>query len=155
MKTIVPKSCRSVQSANAVKIVLPIRMVNKVESDLEDFFRAESAHYNNLRELGWRTPTEIAEVVLGMDREEMRDIRAIVESVLGGTQHIRAPKNIGTKDHIGSESDVADKFTPSQNIGGTLIAPNSKAWSDVELYALKTQALNMKKVVRALRAATR
>ena len=97
MKTIVPKSCRSVQSANAVKIVLPIRMVNKVESDLEDFFRAESAHYNNLRELGWRTPTEIAEVVLGMDREEMRDIRAIVESVLGGTQHIRAPKTLGQK----------------------------------------------------------
>lgn len=153
MKIIVPESCRNLNRARAVKVVLPASMVSKVNAIVEEALRAERAHYDALRGAGWRTPTEISCNVLGMNREEMRSIRALVESVLGGTQHIRAPKNIGTKDHIG---DAEDKFTPSQSsIGGTLIKPNSTAWSDVEMYALKIHALNMRKVVRALRAATR
>lgn len=154
MKTITPAPCRAINNAVAVKVVVPAALLPQVNKQVTTFFAEEESHYNTLREQGWKTPSEIAENILGMSRDQMSVIRGLVEDVLGGTHYIQAPKNIGTKSHIGG-GDSTDKFTPTRNIGGTLIRPDSKAWADVELYALKLQAQNMKKVVRALRAALR
>lgn len=134
------------------KMDVPTAIEGVIDAIVTDYLSHEKKHYETLREQGWRTSTEIAELCLNMSRDEMRAIRGMVEGILGKVCYIRAPKNIGTKSHIGSERD---KFTPTQNIGGTLIKPDSDAWKDVEVYALRLQAENMKKVARALRVVTR